>query len=479
MNGSPVAPRPPDAKDSAPSDAQGAFAAAVARHQAGDIAGAIRLYRSAIELDPSASDAYNNLANLLAGHDKVLAAIACLRRASVFAPNSSTVFANLGTYLRHLGRFDEASRALGRALELEPESAAVMYRSGLLLEDLGGRERALEYFDRAIERQPDSVEMRWTRALAQLRQGDFSRGFAGYEIRFQRAETRLGHFTMPPWRGESLAGKTILVHTEQGFGDTVQFIRFIPMLAVSGARVLFSCPPEMMRLMTGFPGIAMNLVHGAPMPGVVDFHLPILSLPHRLGITLDTLPRTVPYLAPPTGVAGPPIARPPGTRLAVGFAWAGNPKHLNDANRSMPLDRFFALADIEGVELYSLQKGARAADLTATGFDTVARDLDPGIADFADLAAAMMRLDLIVSIDSAPVHLAGALGKPVFVLLPFRSDWRWMRGRDDSPWYPTLRIFRQRTLGDWTGTMELVRTAVLEMAERRRPPPAASMSVMT
>ncbi len=469
MNDIPAAAHRPSAADSAPSDAAGAFAAALARHGAGDLDGAIRLYRRAIELDPRAGDAYNNLANLLAGQDKVLAAIACLRRGSAVAPNSATIFVNLGTYLRYVGRFDEASRALGRALELEPDSAAVIYRFGLLLEDLGDAEHALQYYDRAIEREPDQMEMRWTRALAHLRNGDFARGFAGYEVRFQRAETRIGVFTMPPWCGESLAGKTILVHTEQGFGDTVQFIRFIPMLAARGARVLFSCPPEMMRLMAGFPGIAMNLVHGAPMPGVVDFHLPILSLPHRLGITLETLPRSVPYLVPPAGVAGPAVARPPGTRLAVGIAWAGNPKHLNDANRSMPLEQLFALADIEGVELYSLQKGARAADLAATGFDAMARDLDPGIADFADLAAAMVHLDLIVSIDSAPVHLAGALGKPVFVLLPVKSDWRWMRGRDDNPWYPTLRVFRQRSWGDWAGVMERVRSAVHDMATRHCP----------
>jgi Flp pilus assembly protein TadD len=469
MNDTSVSIPLPRRAGDAPSDPQAAFAAALARHHAGDTEGAIRLYRRAIELDPRAGEAYNNLANLLAGQDKVLAAVACLRRATAVAPRSAIAFANLGTYLRHLGRLEEASRALGRALELDPDSAVVLYRFGLLLDDLGDAERALQYFDRAIEQMPDSVEMRWTRALSQLRHGDFARGFAGYEIRLQRPETRLGYFTMPPWRGEDLAGRTILVHTEQGFGDTLQFIRFIPMLAARGVRVLFSCPPEMMRLMEGFPGIAMNLVHGAPMPGVVDFHLPILSLPHRLGITLETLPRTAPYLALPAGVSGPPVPRAAGTRLAVGIAWAGNPKHLNDTNRSMPLEHFFALADIEGVELYSLQKGARAADLAAVGFDALARDLDPGIADFADLAAAVMRLDLVVSVDSAPVHLAGALGKPVFALLPDRSDWRWTRRGDDSPWYPTLRLFRQPTTGDWAGAMQRVRAAVAAMAAAQRP----------
>jgi tetratricopeptide (TPR) repeat protein len=463
MSENSVAVPPPKGGRGTLPDAQSAFAAAMARQDAGDVEGAIKLYRRTIELDPRDGGAYNNLANLLAAQDKLMAAVACLRRAARLAPRSSAVFANLGNYLRQLGRFEEASIALARAIELEPDSAAVLYRFGLLLDDLGDSERAIAYLDRAIEQQSDHVEMRWTRALVLLRLGDFARGFAEYEIRFRRKETRLGYFTMPPWRGETLTGRTLLVHTEQGFGDTLQFIRFMPMLARRGARVLFSCPPEMMRLMAGFPGVAQSLVHGAPMPGVVDFHVPILSLPHRLGITLDTIPRTVPYLVPPAGVAGPPVRRAPGTRLAVGIAWGGNPKHLNDANRSMSLEHFFALNELDGVELYSLQKGARAADLAALGFDAFVRNLDPGIADFADLAAAITSLDLVVSVDSAPVHLAGALGRPAFALLPAKMDWRWLRGRDDSPWYPTLRLFRQSAPGDWAGVMERARAALAEM----------------
>jgi tetratricopeptide (TPR) repeat protein len=465
MSENPVLARESKGVIGVPSDAQGACIAARARQDAGDVEGAIKLYRSAIELDPRDGTPYNNLAILLAGQDKLLASVACLKRAARVAPDSVAVFANLGNYLRQLGRFEEASMALNRALELAPLSAHVLYRFGLLLDEMGDGERAIAYFDRAIAQQSDNLEMRWTRALGLLRLGDFARGFAEYEVRFQRKQTALGYFTMPLWQGESLAGRTILVHTEQGFGDTLQCIRFMPMLAAQGARVLFSCPPEMMRLMAGFPGIAENLVHGAPMPGVVDFHVPILSLPHRLGITLATIPAAVPYLVPPAGLR-PPVPRASDTKLAVGIAWAGNPKHPNDANRSMPLEQFFALSDLEGVALYSLQKGARAADLAALGFDAFVRDLGPGIADFADLAAAMMALDLVVSIDSAPVHLAGALGRRAFVMLPAKPDWRWLRGRDDSPWYPTLRLFRQSTPGDWAGVMERVRAAVVEAVAR-------------
>jgi len=440
--------------------AQRAFGAALERHNVGDIEGALALYRRAIELHPSHGDAYNNLAILLNAQGKDLASIACMRRAVAIAPGSAVLYANLGNFLRRIGRYDEAAAALERALELAPEQPEVLYRYGLLVDELGQSERAIELFDRAIAARPDNVEMQWTRACVQLRVGDFERGLAGYEIRFRRKETALGHFTMPLWAGESLADGTILVHTEQGFGDTLQLVRLLPMLAAQGARVWFSCPPEMMRLMAGFPGIDRLLVHGAAMPGHVDFHVPVLSLPYWLGLTLQTIPGPIPYLAPPAGVPGPPVPRPPGTKLAVGIAWAGNPKQANDANRSMPLEHFFALSDLPGVALYSLQKGARAGDLAALGFDAFVHDLGPGLSDFADTAAVMMKLDLIVSVCSAPAHLAGALGRPTFVPLTFRPHWLWMRGREDTPWYPSLRLFRQDKRGDWAGVMLRVRAAI-------------------
>ena len=447
--------------------ARQAFAAALERQNAGDIEGALALYRRTIEFDPGFGDAYNNLAILLNTQGKELASVACLRRAVALGPASMVLYANLGNYLRRIGRYEEATAALDRALEMAPEQPEVLYRYALLLDEIGQSERAIDLLDRAIAARPDDVEMLWTRACVQLRVGDFERGLAGYEIRFRRKETALGCFTMPMWAGESVADQTILVHTEQGFGDTVQLVRLLPMLAARGARVWFSCPPEMMRLMAGFPGIDRLLVHGATMPGHVDYHVPLLSLPYRLGLTLESIPTAVPYLTPPAGVSGPPVPRPPGTKLAVGIAWAGNPKQANDANRSMPLEHFFALSDLPGVALYSLQKGARAGDLAALGFDSFVHDLGPRLSDFADTAAAMMRLDLIVSICSAPAHLAGALGRPTFVPLTLRPHWLWMREREHTPWYPTLRLFRQEKRGDWAGVMLRVRAAVEAMCRER------------
>jgi hypothetical protein len=237
----------------------------------------------------------------------------------------------------------------------------------------------------------------------------------------------------------------------------------MPLLAARGCRVLFSCPPEMMRLMAGFPGISDLLVFGAPMPCEVHYHAPLLSLPHRLGISLEGLGAPRPYLFVPPGVGGPPIPRPPNTRLAVGIVWAGNPEHGNDSERSAPLKAFLALADLPGVQLVSLQKGPRAADIAALGAEGLVYELGSQIKDFADSAAILTRLDLLVAVDTAPVHLAGALGRPAFVLLAHLPDWRWLRERADMPWYSSLRLFRQEKPRDWDGVIARVRGAIEAM----------------
>jgi len=443
-----------------PPDAVHAFAAAVEAQKIGDVARAEAHYRRAIEISPAYGDAYNNLALLLHGQKKLHASIICLKRALRFTPPSAVLYVNLGNNLRQLNRHEEASDAFRHALELEPEWPEALVRYGHLLEDMGNSDEAIACYDRAIAQRPGDVEMRWVRAMVQLRRGNLVDGFADYEVRLQRKETAISHFTMPIWSNENLGGRTILVHTEQGFGDTIQFIRFLPKLAALGARVLFSCPPEMMRLMAGFPGIARLVVHGAPMPEVVDFHVPLLSLGHRLGITLSAVQTTSPYLTPPPGVEGPAISRGADAGYAVGIAWAGNPAQANDRNRSAPLESFFPLVEMPGIALHSLQKGPRSADLARLGLDIFVRDLSTGLNDFAETAAVMMNVDLSVSVDRAAAHLAGALGRPTFVLLSHRPDWRWMRRREDSPWYPTMTLFRQTAPGDWNGVIERVRARI-------------------
>jgi hypothetical protein len=289
--------------------------------------------------------------------------------------------------------------------------------------------------------------------------GNFKDGFAAYEARFQTGH--LPPLDLPPiplWRGENLAGRTILARGEQGLGDAIQFVRYLPLLRERGARILLAVEPVLHTLFEGLESAADLLPARGAIPRA-DFHIPLMSLPHRFGTTLETIPATVPYLAPPADLSAK-LKRRPRTRLAVGIAWAGDPKHHNDAKRSIPFRELTVLADLPGVEIYSLQVGTRRADLA----DEAQRIHDVGreLSDFSRTAAVIADLDLIVTVDTAIAHLAGAMGRRCFVLLPHVADWRWLREREDSPWYPTLRLFRQATPGDWAGVMRRVCAAISE-----------------
>jgi tetratricopeptide (TPR) repeat protein len=439
------------------------------RSAADDRDGAIELYTQLLERYPPLPDAHNDLAILLKGANRLPAAIAHLRRAIAYAPNEAALHSNLGNMLWMNVAFDEAMQEFRRAIELDPNRPEVYHNLGLLYFSLGEYTEAIASYDRALAMQPDNKLIAWDRSLALLASGDLARGFAAYEVRLDLEDRSMGFdptlravrsIPLPLWQGEGLAGKTLYSYAEQGLGDTVQFARFLTLAARRGARVIFDCQPELLRLLANLPGLAELRPAGSPLPAA-DFHAPLMGLPHRLGITFDTLPNDVPYLVPPPMIVGPRLTRPPGTRLAVGIVWAGRPAHTNDHNRSMTLEYLLALADIPGVALYGLQVGPRAADIRALSAQGLVHDLSPEIRDFADTARLILQLDRIVTIDSAVAHLAGALARPTFVLVPFTPDWRWLRGREDSPWYPTLRLFRQETPRDWAGVVRRVRAALV------------------
>ena len=443
------------------------FAAAMERQGQGDAQGAFDLYVRVLEQEPFLPDAYNNLAILLKAQRRLPAAVACLERAVQLAPETGAFWSNLGNLLWMSLRFDEAMAAFRRALALEPDRHETHHNLGLLQFSLGDFAAAVESYDRALALTPGARLVRWDRALALLASGDLAAGFAAYDARFDLDDPTMNFdpllrqaraLAVPLWQGEDLSGKTLFVYAEQGHGDTLQFARFLPLAAARGARVIFACAAELARLMASVPGIAelRVLAPSTPLPPA-DFQLPLMSLPGRLGVTLATLPNAVPYLAPPLAVVGPGVPRPRGTRLAVGIAWAGRPEHSNDANRSMALEDLLRLADLPGIALYSLQVGARAGDIAKAAAAPLISDFSPQIADFADTARLVEQLDLVICIDTALAHLAGALGRPCFVLLPFTADWRWLGGREDSPWYPSLRLFRQPAPRDWASVIARVR----------------------
>jgi tetratricopeptide (TPR) repeat protein len=449
---------------------------ALERQRAGDLAGAIDAYYQCIERFPSFADAYNNLAVLLKAAKRLPAAVACLKRAVNFAPQAAALHSNLGNMLWMALEFDEAMASFQRALALDPHRYETFHNQGLLHFSLGNFPAAVESYDRALALKPDARLIRWDRALALLAGGDLARGFAAYDERFDLSDPSLGFdrklqnvraIPLELWNGEDVAGRTVFVYAEQGLGDTLQFARFLPQLADRGARIIFDCQAELMRLMAAFPGVAELRAEGTRLPEA-DFHLPLLSLPHRLGLTLQTIPAKIPYLVPPPATAGPVLPRPAGTRLAVGICWAGRPQHTNDHNRSVPLAHFLELCDLPGLALYSLQKGARASELTEQCAKALVHDLSPLIQDFADTARFVMQLDLVITADTAVAHLAGALGRPTLVLLPFTPDWRWLGRREDTPWYPSLRLVRQQTPRDWKGVMRRVHDLLTGTLASRR-----------
>jgi hypothetical protein len=334
---------------------------------------------------------------------------------------------------------------------------------------------AVAIFNRLLERAPADASLRWERALALLAAGDLPQGFAAYESRWQ-AKATMPPFPMPLWQGEPLDAKSILVHAEQGFGDMIQFARYVPLLEQRGARVIFAVPRELLRLFQGLAGGATIIDLSGNKP-LTDFHVPAASLPHRFGTALGTIPAAIPYLRVP-GTLTATLARPAGTTLAVAICWAGRPTHELDRERSMSLEDLLPLTDLPGVALYSLQKGPRASDVAATGAAALIEDLSSQLDDFAVTSAVLMQIDVVVSVDTALVHLAGAMGRRAFVLLPFAADWRWLGQREDSPWYPTLRLFRQQKPGDWREVVGRVRARLDELRAGACGPARGGMSTV-
>ncbi len=463
-------------------------------------------YRRSLALQPDNAVTHYNLGNLLAAEGRLDEALTAYRRAVDLAPHIPECQNGLGATLRRLGRTDEAIAALTEALRQRPAFAEAQNNLGACFYDLRDLDRARACYAEAIRINPDYAEARKNLgaalyeqgdtdgAIAQyrgaiaiapayadahfhlgcalLRRGDFPQGWAEYEWRREMPAFPAQTWPVPEWRGEPLAGRRLLLYGEQGYGDIIQFARFAPVLAEAGAHVILCVAPALMRLMRTLSGVGEIVEVNRPLPPF-DFHIPLLSVPHRLGLTLDTIP-AVPYLrAEPDAAARwrKRLAARPG--LKVGLVWAGNPRRddrdnwLVDRRRSLSLAAFAPLAGTAGITLVSLQKGEPAAE---AGHPPPGLDLfDPmaEIGDFADTAALISALDLVIGVDTSVIHLAGALGVPVWVLSRYDGCWRWLEKGERSPWYPSLRLFRQETPGDWTETIARLAGALAEFGRDR------------
>ncbi|HWP26563.1 MAG TPA: tetratricopeptide repeat protein [Xanthobacteraceae bacterium] len=439
--------------------------AARAAFDAGRVAEAAQLFANLARDFPSHPLPHANLGMTLRRLGKLEAAVASYQRALQLAPDNPGILSSLGNALRALGRLSEAEKLQARAVELAPRERALRYNHALTLRDMRKLNEAMRLLTALNQEDPNDAEVAWDLAITQLQLGDFAKGFQGYENRWRLARNETKLRDPPHWQGEDISGKRILLQSEQGFGDALQFARYVPLVAARGARVVLECLPELKPLFAGIDGVEQVILKGEAAPPV-DLSIPLLSLARIFGTTLATIPRQVPYLR----AARAGLPRRPGTRLQIGLVWAGKP---TPRDRSWPLPMLAPLLEDPRLAFYSLQVGPRAADLAAAGFDRLVLDLSPHLKDFSATAEVMNALDLIVTVDTAAAHLAGALGRPVFVLLRYVSDWRWMDYRDDSPWYPTMRLFRQSRPDDFTGPVAQMRTAIARLADAATKPAAS------
>ncbi len=414
---------------------------------------AVECARTAVTLDPKSADLHNALGVALAGCEKFDEAETSYRQALRRNPKFVTAHSNLGNCLRAAGKLDEAEKSLRESLKLKPDYAEAHNNLGIVLVQAGREADAQTHYDEAIRLRADYPEARMNRSLSWLGNGDFVRGWPEYEWRFRVNAKRHKPPPGPKWAGEPLPGKILLITAEQGLGDTIHFIRYAPLAKARVGTVLFDCPGPLASLVATCPGVDKVAPRGTG--GVTyDAHIPLLSLPGIFGIPPEAATAPIPYFRPdPERVAFWKNELAGYSGLKVGIAWQGSKVHKGDRLRSVALTRFAPLAAVPGVTLLSLQKPPgieQLADGSAAGMGVI--DLGSKIAaEMADAAALMMSMDLVVAVDTAVVHLAGALGRPVWVALPFASDWRWLRNREDSFWYPSMRLFRQAARGDWDG----------------------------
>jgi Flp pilus assembly protein TadD len=425
----------------------------VALTRQNDFAQAIAAYREALRLRPEFVDALNNLGNAYRSSDQAEEATRCYREALRISPNVPDVHNNLGIALTHLGRLEEAIDSFHESLRLKPEFAEASNNLGVTLADLNRLGEAVAAFDGALQVRPEHAETHRNRAIGWLLMGDYERGWEEYEWRWRCENVPRRSFTQPRWRGEDLGGRTVLLWAEQGLGDTIQFARYATLVRAKGGRVVLECQPPLARLLARLEGVDELVVMGQPLPSF-DCQIPLMSIPVAFRTSLSSVPDRVPYLTPDPELVQAwreALRRQRGFR--VGIAWQGSPKYGGDKARSIPLERFAPLAEVDPVILVSLQKGLgteQIAQLPARfPLLDLDRQLDGTNGPFMDTAAVIKNLDLVITSDTAVAHLAGALGVPVWVALCCPCDWRWLREREDSPWYPSMRLFRQNKSGDW------------------------------
>jgi tetratricopeptide (TPR) repeat protein len=446
-----------------------------ALNQAGKLDEAIAAYRTAITSNPKLRKAYLCLGDALMKQRQFAAAISAYRDAVSLDPSDAHAHSQLGDAMRNSERLDEAIAAYQNAVALNADLPEAYCNLGNCFRRMGEPDKAIDSYQQAIRARPDYAQAHYNLGLLLLARGDFSAGWAEYEWRWKCEDFAAArrNFQQPQWEGQTLNRRTILLHAEQGFGDAIQFIRYVPLVIERGGTVIVECRAELVRLFDMMaeqtPGGFQIVPRGQPLPPF-DVHAPLLSLPRLFATTAATVPNALPYLhADPRDAAKWRDLLAGYAELKVALVWSGHPGHKNDKQRSMSTELLMPLTRLPGIKFFSLQKRAATEDKAIVSQLNLV-DWTEQLHDFADTAALIAHLDLVIAVDTAVVHLAGAMGKPVWTLLPFVPDWRWLAERTDSPWYPSMRLFRQPAKADWASVIDRVAQALVLEAANRRPP---------
>jgi len=437
-----------------PNDANVYYNLGNALQDQGQLAEAITAFQHALSLNPQFCQVYNNLGKALKEQKQPADAIACFQQALFLNPNDVHAHNNLGGVLKEQGNLTEAMLYIQRALALNPNNADTYNNLATIWTEQNKLDKAIECYLKALRINPNLPDFHFNYGTLLLKKGDLITGWLKYEWRLKIKTGKYPQLKQPLWEGNPLAGRRLLVHWEQGFGDIIQFVRYLPL--IKGGTVILAIQSPLKQLLNGLPGVDLLIVKSYDNePDIAyDVWIPLLSLPNLFATTLDTIPASIPYLYPDSQKVEKWRTRFESARFKIGLVWSGNPKFQYNRNRSASLAHFAPLASVQKISLFSLQKGEAAKQPIPEGMEMI--PLTEELEDFSDTAAAINCLDLVISTDTAVPHLAGALGKPVWLLLHFSSDWRWLLDRNDNPWYPTMRLFRQAAPGDWASVFQQV-----------------------
>lgn len=418
------------------------------------------MYEGALAINPRFAVAHMNLGHLLESAGRFPEAVASYTKALKIQPNYPAALMNLGNAYLAQGKVHEAIDQHRRALALRPDYPEAHMNLGGALQSAGKLEEAVASHDKALALRADYALAHLNRGVALLLAGNYAAGWPEHEWRWRTISFTSSHrnFVQPQWIGEPLLGKRILLHSEQGLGDCIQFLRYVPMVHAAGGRVVLEVPPSLRGLAAQLPGVEVLLTFGEPLQAF-DLHCPLMSLPLAFRTEVPTIPNNVPYLLVPAEAQEKAKSFPwPSQGLRVGLVWAGNRLHKRDRFRSLPEEALRPLLSVSSVHFFSLQLGEQDAT-SRMGITSL-----PLNANMTDTAAYVAELDLVIAVDTSIAHLTGALGKPIWVLLSTETDWRWLTGREDSPWYPTARLFRQRQLNDWGHVIQNVSSSLSTLA---------------